>query len=247
MKFKNLGILLIIAFSILLLLDSGTFACSCASMSSPCEAQGESSAAFVGLVENYEGTEKLGTYRIKVEQVFAGNVAAKVEGLYIESCGYSFVIGERYFIYAYSGKRDEQVKSFRASYCSRIFQLNEAKEDLAFFQTQRPKMNESRIYGTIVEDRSKTYQSLTLKELKAVPKEQLTPPLSAIQIKVEGQGNTYNLTTDKNGQFEIDGLKPGEYVVQLVLPGNREAAGGNKRRVFLNERGCSQQFYSVPQ
>ena len=246
MKFKSLRILFFVAFFILLSLDSRAFACSCGSMSSPCEAQGESSAAFVGLVENYEGTEKLGSYRIKVEQVFSGNVAEKVEGFYIESCGYSFIIGERYFIYAYS-KRGEQVKRFRASYCSRIFRLEKAEEDLTFFQSQRPKMNGSRIYGTILEDRSRAYQSLTLKEQNALPKEQITPPLLGIQVKVEGQENSYNLTTDKNGQFEIDGLKPGEYLVQLLLPGNREAAGGNKRRVFLNERGCSQQFYSVPQ
>lgn len=97
-------------------------------------------------------------------------------------------------------------------------------------------MNGSRIYETITED--KTTDS-------SLPKEKRLPPMAGVKIEVEGQGQTYKLTTDKNGWFKVEGLKPGEYLVRLHLSKGLGAGGGNERRVFLNEHSCRKENFYV--
>ena len=206
-------------------------------MRSSCEATANATAVFIGEVEDFKGTSSGGTYQIKVEKVFAGSVAETVEAYSsISFCGYGFIPGEKYFIYAYSDPKKGEVKNFIATYCNRILPISEAKDDVDFFQSQRAKMNGSRIYGTIAKDKS-TDSSL--------PKEKRLPPMADVKIEVEGQGQIYKLVTDKNGWFEIEDLKPGEYIVRLLLSKKLRAAGGNERKVFLNEQSCSKENFFV--
>ena len=237
MNRKNTVFFLIFIVGILLTLNSKVNACSCASMMSSCEATADATAVFIGLVEDVKGTAESATYQIKVEKVFAGDVSNTIKAYSsINICGYGFAVGEKYFIYAYSAPKKGQLKEFLATYCNRILHISEAKDDLDFFETHRSKMNGSRIYGTIVEDKS-TDSSL--------PKEKRLLPMAGVKIEVEGQGQTYKLITDKNGWFEIEGLKPGEYLIRLMLSKGFRAAGGNERKIFLNERSCSKETFGV--
>lgn len=226
MKYKNFAFLIFATVLILLSLNLDVRACLCAK-SSPCDSFGTASAVFIGVVENYEKTENFGTYRIKVEKVIAGETVPIVKAYSIlkSSCAFDgFIVGERYLIYARSFS-DKQVKEFPVSLCDRIFSIEAIPQEYwEFIESTRPKMKGSKIYGVVFEEGSL---------------------MSGIEIKIIGQGDNYKLTTDKSGRFEIEGLKPGEYLILVSLPQNKVAYNGNSRRTYVFERGCRQENFGV--
>ncbi len=114
-------------------LTSEANACSCMRLT-PAEGLSSSQAVFTGEVLSVEKNEatKFGGLEatLRVEDVWKGDVGAEVEvhtAASSAACGYNFVVGTKYLVYAYTDETDPM----RVSLCSRTAPVENAKEDLA--------------------------------------------------------------------------------------------------------------------
>ena len=105
-------------------------ACTCAQPASVQEGLKQADAAFLGLVERFElkGSGRLATFR--VHTVWKGPEASRVRvstGGGDGDCGYHFIAGIEYLVFAHRGASD----SLQTSICSRTKQASgEAVDDL---------------------------------------------------------------------------------------------------------------------
>jgi hypothetical protein len=114
----------------LLDLPRGALACTCAQPASAQEGLKQADAVFVGLVERFElkGTGRIATFHVRT--VWKGPEASR---LYVATgggdgdCGYHFIAGIEYLVFAHRGAPD----SLQTSICSRTKQASgEAVDDL---------------------------------------------------------------------------------------------------------------------
>jgi hypothetical protein len=229
--------------SVILLFPSISSGFSCAPKGTPCEAYGDASAVFIGQVVKSEfsgsGSVWNAKFQIKVEETFIGELEEVVEANASSGFGgYPFHDGKRYLIYAYPKQKEgEKVKSFYASYCTRTAPLEEAEEDLNFLRKQRKEMNGGRIYGKVLKAYDVNYN---------LPKELWYQPMPDLKIEITGKAKKYNLVTDKNGWFELEGLVSGEYVIGVFLPKKKYyVVGGVSRKVYINNNGCATKTFYV--
>lgn len=139
---KNVVLLaLLLSFAWFLVSAGQVFACKCAEPGAPAEELGKFDAVFVGKVflvqHSYDPEGKTvtpedrSTIGFEVSKVWKGAVH---EVMYITtpptggSCGYTFVDGEEYIVYASDSHYGDD--SYTASICSRTALLGEAQADL---------------------------------------------------------------------------------------------------------------------
>ena len=113
-------------------LTSEASACSCMRLT-PAEGLSSSQAVFTGEVVSVEKNEttKFGGLEatLRVEDVWKGDIGAQVvvhTAASSAACGYNFVVGTKYLVYAYTDETDPM----RVSLCSRTAPVENAKEDL---------------------------------------------------------------------------------------------------------------------
>ena len=111
-------------------LPHGALACTCAQPASVQEGLKQADAVFLGLVERFElkGTGRIATFHVRT--VWKGPEASH---LYVATgggdgdCGYHFIAGIEYLVFAHRGASD----SLQTSICSRTKQASgEAVDDL---------------------------------------------------------------------------------------------------------------------
>lgn len=215
-------------------------ACTCGDTPTACEAFGSAGAVFIGTAGETirEGIEVFVRTKtqIRVKEVFFGDVGptvtAETQGM---GCEFGFEAGKDYLIYAGDSRESGQrMERFYSSSCGRTRSLAEASDDLKFLRTEMKKMPGSRIYGWIREDRSVDY---------SIPEPQRTPPIKGFGLKVIGPDKTYELTTDKKGEFELKGLPGGRYFIELIATTEYYTEWRERDELFVNPRGCSAKNY----
>ena len=224
---------------LLIALQAVALGCSCIRKSPVCEAFGGSRAVFVGKVigakeqrqeRNRDGTSstfQVGEIYFRVEQSFVGVRGSQVvihSGTGGGDCGYWFVKGERYLVYAYG-----ESQHLMTNICTRTRPLAEADEDLKFLTTLPRPGSGVRIYGTVV---------AALKDPKS-PDWRTPKPLSGVTVKVVGQ-RTIDAVTGADGAYELTGLPAGNYTVYAEVPDYYHRDPSLKRRVELVDRGCAE-------
>lgn len=129
----------LIFMALLTVRPSVTYACSCVVPAEPLEALESSSAVFTGKVVDKK--EPKGTIISSADSVkvtfevdsswkgVKGNKVTLSTALSSASCGFEFVEGESYIVYAYANDEDDSSK-LEASLCSRTKLLASASEDL---------------------------------------------------------------------------------------------------------------------
>lgn len=129
----------LIFMALLTVRPSVTYACSCVVPAEPLEALESSSAVFTGKVVDKK--EPKGTIISSADPVkvtfevdsswkgIKGNKVTLSTALSSASCGFEFVEGESYIVYAYANDEDDSGK-LEASLCSRTKLLASASEDL---------------------------------------------------------------------------------------------------------------------
>jgi hypothetical protein len=200
-------------------IPSAARACSCLT-SEPSIEFNRARAVFVGRmlggtekisVKDGEGRERAieaGAVRFSVEEIFKGDVAFEttldVESMDGTSCGpYGLTRGARYVVYAYVSRAGDKV--LYTGVCTRTIDVTSvyAKADLDFLRNLPAAGAGGAIRGRVWAD---------LKDDRAAP-------LAGVKVRISGpDGQAVTLTTDKEGEFKVEKLRPGKYRVEPAFP-----------------------------
>jgi hypothetical protein len=254
MKLHSKIALFIIATAMMACIPVNADACSCMRPRPPCEEYGRANAIFIGLVtdasvaSNETGTpgvynlnpEK--TFRFTVEESFKGISSAEVDivtGSGGGDCGYSFLKGERYLVYAFRGPKSEKLST---NICTRTTSLVHSNEDLAYLRGLSKAKPGGTIFGKV-----ERYTG----DREYGPYE-LAGPMAGVKVLITGQGARHEIVTDKDGRYQVSGLQPGGYDVRAELP---DYLAGYTSRSWMNDadsrlatvgdRGCAEENIAV--
>jgi hypothetical protein len=198
----------------------------CSSIGSPCEEFGQATAVFIGVVLSSEEVKSGKNFVAKPETVFKGSKDLSMPFFSCFECmydwGYEFSVGERYLIYA----DQDSSGIWRASACGRTRPIAEANEDLEFLQNLPSEGSGGHLYGKFI--------GLDASGVISI---------AGTVVSLEGQGQSYRTTTDKNGLYEMFGLLPGEYQVSFKVVEETKEYDGYTRRVRVYDRSCSRQDF----
>jgi len=221
------------AMVVLLALSSAeAVACSCAGPGAPCQAYGKASAVFVGTVIDSRVIKvKRGNYdiqtrvvRLTIDSPFRGVEGAEVEvqtGLGGGDCGFGFVQTQQYLVYAY-----EHEGKLSTGICTRTRPIAKAAEDLSYIKGLATAKPGATISGEVVRSRRNEKGGMD------------NQPLAGITVTIDGQTKR-EIKTDTKGQFRVEGLAAGEYLVKVTPPEGLDTRGANEEKVKLTGRGCA--------
>lgn len=238
----------ILLFLTVLLFTSGVAeACTCGGYPTVCEAYASADAVFIGSVQrvqnktkkNDDGDEYVGnqTAYVQVEKSFKGikdvGVVFRSQG---SSCDAVYKEGQRWLFYAYYDKKDK-VWEIRA--CDRSTLIENASEALLYLQGLPASAQKTRISGEL-----EHYEDSPSNRFERVE------PIIGAKVKISDEQKTYEVYTDKNGDYEIYGLPPGTYTVEPEIPpglkvrfpivyGESVYTDERARRVVLREKSCA--------
>ena len=220
--------------AILVLMADPASACSCPASGPPCQAAWSADAVFTGTVKSIEPIEDsdrppgLRSVRVtlNVEQGFIGATSRVIEvttGAGGGDCGYRFVAGRRYIVYA--NKHD--TGGLVTGICNRTRPIEGADEDVRYL-TSNPAAAGGRFYGRITERRRDPAEERSVDY----------GPLEGIEVSVLGPTWQKNAATDPNGRFEITGLPVGKasYFVNVPFGFDQRFRTGDLE--IKDPRGC---------
>jgi hypothetical protein len=208
----------------------------------PCKAFGGATAVFVGMVTDIKSTPRTAdgrggerdwsplTVTFSVSEAFSGVEGAEAQvstGMGGGDCGYSFVKGVSYIVYAYrmGGGGQRLVTSI----CTRTRPALGASEDLEYLRGLAGRAHGVNISGQVVRRDDEG------------PREKAG--VAGLHLIVEGEGARHELVTDAAGRYSVSGLSPGKYKVTLRAPDGL-ADSQPEREVQVADRGCAvEDFY----
>ncbi|MCA1618495.1 MAG: carboxypeptidase regulatory-like domain-containing protein [Acidobacteria bacterium] len=238
------GLLLTLA-SLLVTLASAARAegCTCMMPGPPCQAFGEASAVFVGTVtgvvskplKSSAGGEGPGwatrTFKFAVAEAFSGVEGTTAEvstGFGGGDCGYTFVKGTSYIVYASRSKDG----TLGTGICSRTRPALGATEDLAFLRGLAGRPPGVTVSGRVArrdDDRAGEGDKAGL---------------AGLRLTVEGEGVRREIVTDAAGRYSLSGLRPGNYKITLRAPDGLTDQQP-EREVQVADRGCAVEDFFV--
>ncbi len=199
-------------------------ACSCVEYGTPvCAAYWRADAVFTGVVTDFKALPDrapdampLALLHFIIEDKFRNVVAAEldVETLHGTSCDMTFKKGERWLVYAY---RDAATGRLAISPCTRTHRLNGMDEDLSYINGLRRNPPEQSISGRLKRD---GYE-----------------PLAGLKVTVTGGSQSFETTTDGDGDFKVSLPKPGAYTVRATVP---FSAGGASYTAKVEEEATDE-------
>lgn len=230
--------LLTVTVGLVLLNVDSARACTCGGGKvEPCQAYGSASAVFVGTVADVAPTttkygegeteyrQRLFTFH--VEESFSGvngTVAQIVTGNGGGDCGYGFVKGASYLIYAYRDDRDNRLYT---GICTPTKPIARATDELKFLRSITSRAPGVTLSGAV---------------MTASPSgDDVKPPVDkrvvGLPVIIEGEGERRELRTDDEGRYQVTGLKAGTYTIKVVLPDDLYTYRAEEK-VTIAERGC---------
>lgn len=236
-------VLLAAVLATLLFCSQSAYACSCASITSPCGSFATAEAVLVGSVTRVE-SERVKDERgvefitgqvayVQVDEAFKGpNASELIFRSYGTSCDPEYQEGQRWLFYA---NYDKKEKAWSIVTCGRSTQLQWAADDLLYLRGLPASAQKTRIAGKL--------------------SSQNRSPLSGVKVKIIGERETQEVFTDKNGVYEIYDVPPGKYTIEPDTPLNLKltfssASSFNDRRdrdrqqVVVTEKSCARvDFY----
>lgn len=152
--------------------------------------------------------------RMIVEKVFKGDLKPGEEMIFGQGTGadciYGFSensIGDRYLFYLPNRPKEERL--WYAGYCGRSEETKFAADDLLYLENKATVRGRTRLSGTL-----NYYQSAVIEG-----EESIHNLLEGIKIKIIGDKQTYECTTNRDGVYEIYDLPAGNYVIEPQVPG----------------------------
>jgi len=172
-------------------------------------------------------------FKFSVEETFSGTPTKEAEvatGLGADDCGYPFVKGASYLVYAYRDEKDDRLYT---SSCTRTKRVANAGEDLQYLRSIASAPRTVTIAG-------KVQRHLSYAENSA----QAYVPMEGALLSVEGADQTKDVRTDASGSFEVTGLKPGSLKLKLHLP-DELTAYRSERVLKFESGGCASEVFYV--
>ncbi len=174
-----------------------------------CSAYWYSEAVFIGLAEKITIEDGRMKVNFSIEKPISG-VADKTIEIFTStstaSCGYPFKEGERYFAYSRRG----QDGRLREGLCGPTTLLKNAEDDLEYVKELESGKSGSRIFGTVSEDKQRSYN-----DKRAFEK------LAGIEVTIKSStGKKYKskTKTDENGFYIFKEIPPDGYRVTAEFP-----------------------------
>lgn len=240
---RRKGLLLAVSSLFVLLASAARAeACSCAGPGSPCQAYGGASAVFVGMVTDIrDGTrepkargEEIDwaprTVTFSVSEAFGGVEGAQVQvstGMGGGDCGYNFVKGATYLVYAHSAGSGER-RRLGTGVCTRTQLAFDAREDLEYLRGLAGSPPGVTVSGRVERQGEGEEENGAAKMIG----------LAGIRVTVEGGGERRELVTDAQGRYRLSGLAAGKYKV-AVHPPDELTLYQPESEFELADRGCA--------
>ena len=208
--------LLALSFWLALATSGRAQSCNCVDQANICEASARAEAIFVGsvnkvkLVKSKEDDSEREQVvsriaRIRVETVFKGKIGSEItihSGT--TSCDLSYQVGERWIFYASYDKETETWSG--GGVCGRSRLTTNAANDLLYLQKLPDSAQQPRISGVIEDLRSDPEKGI------------IGTPLKGIKLEIVGKEQIAEVSTDRDGVYEVYGLPPGQYLVKPRVP-----------------------------
>lgn len=234
MRILSIGILLFI----FLLLPQAISACSCMMMMSgnpPCQSFWSSPVVFSGRVSEIKtAVRETGSLRGYGQRVvrfnvlgdYRGNVGTTTEittGQGDGDCGYAFELNKDYLVYAYKGEDG----ALSTGICNPTKPLDKAIEDIQFIGGLTGAKPVGSVFGQISQYKSR----------KSTDEWQPNPPLTNVNVTLDGKAGKFETPTDENGKFRLSDLLPGEYVLKFIAP-EGFTPSVTEEKISIPEKGC---------
>ena len=238
-------LLVVAALSLALARDAS--ACTCGTPGPPCQGAFQADAVFsctaasvVALPD--ERPSPPGTFRppraIRVSFVgvtgFLGIRDASIDIMTAgdgAACGYTFLQGERYLVYA----RRADDGALVVSLCSRTRPLADAADDLRFLEALPSAKNaRARVYGSITH----------VERDFATGDEQLSEPARDVLVTASSAAGAFEARSDGQGRYELS-LPPGEYELSPSPPPGFSAPLQAQRITLRDARACYESDFFV--
>jgi hypothetical protein len=211
-------------------------ACSCIPSGPPCQNYFRVDAVFIGTVraiDEIEGDSEPRYHRRSVHLTIdralrgiSGSTTDAITGMGGGDCGYSFVVGRQYLVYAY--RRADGMR-LEATICSRTRPIEDAGEDLTFIGELADPSRDARVFGTITH----AERDLATGEVRR------HPPVPFIPVLLQGPSGTRETQTDKNGRYEITAPGPGTYNIRVSAPPEFNTAYLESNVELRDTRACA--------
>lgn len=200
--------------------------CTCMSPKRPtCEVWWQTSAIFVGRVTRIRTVSEQTSDGKKVSKLVNLRIDERWQGVQglrdVEigtgagggDCGFDFEQGETYLVYAGQSAVTGRLET---GICTRTALISEAEADLAYLRALETADKVVSMYGMVYRERERLLPGLD-------PDRKLDPggPLPGVQIDLRqlnttGEGVEITTTTDSEGWYEIEELRPGRYEIRLT-------------------------------
>ncbi len=211
-------------------------ACSCTISGPPCQATWQATDVFAAEVLDVE-TETMERdgftfpirrrVRLRVESSWHGEASgevALVTGGGGGDCGYEFVEGRRYLVYAQrAGDR------LTTNSCTRTRPLDDAQEDLTYLESLTSAARRGQVVGRV-------RRSLSSERME-------TEPVPGYTVRVRHDAGLSQVTTDAAGRYEVTGVPVGPVRVEVDLPAGEHARSQSSE--LHDERGCAAVDFTV--
>jgi len=213
-------------------------ACTCAQSGSACEEFSRVDAVFVGRVVGIQtstDSPKFGTRRVQIAVVEAlrgvnpGTVTVRTYPANGGSCGYPFVEGETYLVYAFEPEPGILV----ATMCGRTRVAAEVTDEISYLRTlARPAAGTTaRIKGQL--------QTLSWPP----PPQASSDGFPRLRLTATGNAGAYSATSNPRGEFAFEGLPLGRYELKAETPGEFEAE--TKTLDLFHAESCSVTYFTM--
>jgi Carboxypeptidase regulatory-like domain len=217
-------------------------ACSCMDSGPPCQSYFTAQAVFAGTVRSITPIGPQPAYGDAVRVEFDDVVTYRGEGGTTQSvvtaangasCGFEFMRGERYVVYASAAKTEASLSTWS---CSRTRHVADAADDLVFFETLSAAATGPRVFGAVTHTETGLVRHET-RDLGPVPNLRLT---------LRSSTATHEARTDASGRYEFNGLVPERY--QLTVERSSELVPYERPEQIVNltdRRGCAERNFIV--